>query len=69
MYITENDLKRRLLTAKIEVLEDILNEVRRVQEREIIKKNSKGVDMLTRLYQPYTDYRTTLISEREKLKG
>ncbi len=68
MYISENDLKQRLLTAQIEIVDDILNELAPRYEQALFHGQDYLAAQLSNMKVKYSEYRTYLKQEREKLK-
>lgn len=68
MYISESDLKRRILSGQIEILDEVLNTLRSDREKLLLGQAEFGGVSLVKYIQEYSKYRTTLAREKRELE-
>ena len=68
LYISESDLKARILTGQIEILDDVLNECRVRNEQAIFSSQDYVSAQFKNLIVQYSKYRTELAREKSKLE-
>lgn len=68
MYISENDLQRRILTGQIEILREVLTTLRQKREEKTLMGHTRAANALMTITKEYSEYVTTLTREKYSLK-
>jgi hypothetical protein len=68
MYISENELKRRILTGQIEILREVLTTLRQKREEKLLLGHVRAANTLMTITKEYSEYLTTLNREKLSLK-
>lgn len=68
MYISENDLKARILAGQLEILDDVLNRLRKDHEFFTLHGGKSIANCLQPIMIEYSKYRTELAREKKELE-
>ena len=68
MYISESDLKARILTGQVEILDDVLNDLRKWNDEHIMLGKIVAPNALKILIIKHSKYRTELAREKRELE-
>lgn len=68
MYISETDLKRRILTGQIEILREVLTTLRQKREEKILLGDERTANTLMAITKEYSESLTYLTREKYSLK-
>jgi len=68
LYISENDLKARILAGQIEILREVLTTLRQKREEKILLGHERAANTLITITKEYSERLTVINRERLKLE-
>lgn len=68
MYISENDLKVRVLTGQLDIFDDVLNDLGKWYDESLLLKHKFTFSTLKLLIIKFGKHRTTLAREKRELE-
>ena len=68
MYVSDNDLKVRILAGQIEILDNVLNDLRKWNDEYVMLGNKVTSSTLQILIIKHSKYRTELAREKRELE-